>query len=75
VDADGQVRADRAQRGRRVQVAAWQVEGVTGAQHRVDHRLALGGGGHRGGPVVPRLGAQRVGQHRLVDRQCFSPAT
>ena len=45
VDADGQVGADLAERRRRVQVAAGQVERVAGAQHGVDHRLALGGGG------------------------------
>ena len=44
-----------------------QVEHVARRQHGVDHRLALGRGGHLRGAVGPRLGAQRIGEHRLVD--------
>ena len=60
----------------RVQVAAGQVEGVAGAQHRVDDRLALGGGGDLRGAGRSTAGCaagRRSTGSWIV--QCFSPAT
>jgi hypothetical protein len=56
-----------------VQEAAGQVERVTRLQDRVDDRLPLGGRGHLGGAVGPRLAAQRIGEHRLVDPPVLLP--
>ena len=67
VHADREVAGHPAQRLGGVQVAARQVERVTGPEHGVDDGWLLGPGRDGGAVVGPRLVAQRRVQHRLMD--------
>ena len=64
---DGQVDGRVAERGRGVDPAARQVEGVAGAQDPVDDGGAAAGVGDRGAVVGPHLVLERVRVHGRVD--------
>ena len=73
--ADGEVHRRRAERGRRVDPPARQVERVARPQHGVDRRLARRRARHGGAVLGPTAG--RAADRRAPGawmRQCFSPA-